>query len=193
MDCIKTSRSRLTQHQLPADIVETLKLGIEESRKDLMKTPTIFVYGKQCIQHRNVGFFSDESIGYTYSGQRANSIPLTPHLKQLLDYVNSKFQTNYNGILCNEYMNGYDYIGAHSDDERNLDKTNGVMMMSYGASRKFRIRDKISRKIVKDIYTKDQELIQMSGDFQKEFVHEIPIERKIKESRISLTFRKHDI
>jgi len=65
--------------------------------------------------------------------------------------------------------------------------------MSYGASRKFRIRDKISRKIVKDIYTKDHELIQMSGDFQKEFVHEIPIERKIKESRISLTFRKHDI
>jgi alkylated DNA repair dioxygenase AlkB len=68
---------------------------------------------------------------------------------------------------------------------------NGVMMMSYGVSRKFRIRDKISRKIVKDIYTKDQELIQMSGDFQKEFLHEIPIERKIKESRISLTFRNH--
>ena len=31
----------------------------------------------------------------------------------------------------------------------------------------------------------------MAGDFQKEFTHEIPAEKKIKEGRISFTFRKH--
>ena len=31
----------------------------------------------------------------------------------------------------------------------------------------------------------------MGGEFQKEFTHEIPIERKVKNVRWSFTFRKH--
>jgi len=31
----------------------------------------------------------------------------------------------------------------------------------------------------------------MQGEFQKEFTHEIPIQKKILDERISLTFRKH--
>lgn len=31
----------------------------------------------------------------------------------------------------------------------------------------------------------------MGGNFQKEFTHEIPIEKKITDTRYSLTFRKH--
>ena len=34
-------------------------------------------------------------------------------------------------------------------------------------------------------------MVQMSGNFQKEFTHEIPVEKKIKEERISFTFRRH--
>lgn len=30
-------------------------------------TPEIIVYGKLCHQQRNVGFYSDTSIGYNYS------------------------------------------------------------------------------------------------------------------------------
>ena len=43
--------------------------------------------------------------------------------------------------------------------------------------RKFRIRDK-TNKIVQDIITKNNYLIQMTGNFQKEFTHEIPIEKR---------------
>ena len=31
----------------------------------------------------------------------------------------------------------------------------------------------------------------MAGEFQKEFTHEIPMEKKKKKARISFTFRKH--
>lgn len=31
----------------------------------------------------------------------------------------------------------------------------------------------------------------MAGDFQKEFTHEIPMEKKKKNPRISFTFRRH--
>ena len=31
----------------------------------------------------------------------------------------------------------------------------------------------------------------MAGDFQKEFTHEIPIEKKVEGVRYSFTFRRH--
>jgi alkylated DNA repair dioxygenase AlkB len=107
-----------------------------------------------------------------------------------LELVNKKFKTRFNGILVNKYANGLDNIGEHSDDESQLDNA-GVVAISYGAIRKFRIRDKKTKKIVKDIPTLPNQIIQMAGDFQKEFKHGIPVEKKVKEPRISFTFRKH--
>ena len=97
----------------------------------LIVNPKIIVYGKPGIQHRSVGFFSDESIGYKYS----KSIPMTRALSELLLLVNREFSAEFNGILINRYANGEDYIGAHSDDEASLDR-NGVIAISVGAIRK---------------------------------------------------------
>ena len=138
----------------------------------------------------NLVFFSNESEGYRYSNQLSKSKMMTPSLIELLSEINNIFKTNYNGILVNKYKTGEDYISAHSDDERNLDNS-GVVAISYGAPRKFRIRDKKTKKIVKDILLSSYSLLQMGGKFQQEFTHEIPIEKKVKEERISFTFRKH--
>ncbi len=117
---------------------------------------------------------------------------MTPSLIKLLDTINHIYNSEYNGILINKYKSGEDYISAHSDDEKNLDKS-GVVAISFGAKRKFRIRDKNTKKIVNDFYLNSGEMLQMGGNFQKEFTHEIPIEKKIKTERISFTFRKHNI
>ena len=63
--------------------------------------------------------------------------------------------------------------------------------MSFGAVRKFRIRDKFTKKIILDLPTQSNYIIQMAGNFQKEFTHEIPVEKKVKGARYSLTFRNH--
>tara|TARA_B110000971_G_scaffold17011_1_gene15716 strand:- start:206 stop:799 length:594 start_codon:yes stop_codon:yes gene_type:complete len=165
-----------------------------ESREDsLTKYPKIFVYGREAIQHRNMGFFSDTSIGYYYSRKLLPSTKFTefPELEKLLRIVNGIFGTSFNGILVNHYSDGNDYISRHSDDEAGIDAS-GVVAISYGAVRKFRIRDKSTGKIVKDIPTISNQFIHMGGDFQKEFTHEIPIEKKVKGERYSFTFRKHD-
>ena len=60
---------------------------------------------------------------------------------ELLKIVNELTQNNFNGILVNHYCDGNQYIGAHSDDEKELG-TNGVVSISYGSERKFRIREK---------------------------------------------------
>ncbi len=188
MDLIKTEKSNLTTY--PYQNTQLLDSCISEIDGKLIVNPPIVVYGKNCIQHRSIGFFSDESIGYYYSGKLAKSQVLTPNLKNLLMEVSQKFDTKFNGILVNKYESGLDYIGKHSDDESNLSNV-GVVSISYGASRKFRIRDKKTNKIKLDVLTNSYELLHMGGDFQKEFTHEIPIEKKVKEPRISFTFRYH--
>lgn len=158
---------------------------------ELVHYPPIKVFGKEGIQHRDVGFFSDESKGYRYSGQIITSKPLKkcPGYT-IMDDVNEDLGTSFNGILVNRYANGDDYIGAHSDDESAL-SGNMVAGLSFGATRKFRIRDKKTGHIVLDYKWEHGTLIVMKGDFQKEFTHEIPVQRKVELPRISLTFRKH--
>lgn len=173
----------------------------------LIKDPKGFAYGKEITFHRSMGFFSDTSIGYKFSKQLTKSQPLTAECKELLNKINAEFQTNYNGILINVYSNGQDYISAHSDDEKELDQSKSVLAISLGESRIFRIRPKdasleIQTNLAKntkcktpvyDIATEHGQLIGMCGNFQKEFTHEIPIEKHKQNIRISLTFRYHSV
>lgn len=190
---IKTSRSSLDKwrfHDMPL-----LEACCEEVRSRLIIRPQIRVYGKICHQNRNIGFFSDDSIGYRYSGQLARSQPLTENLKALIDVINEKTGSNFNGILVNEYLDGTNCIGAHSDDESGLGN-NGVVGISVGARRKFRIRHKHNKQIYdkeNEIFMESGDVIHMKGDFQKEFTHEIPVEKRVKAGRISFTFRYHTV
>lgn len=188
---IKTETSELSVHSLNKEQQKLLDSIVLEVKSKLKTRPKIVVFGKECYQNRNVGFFSNDSIGYKYSRQIMQSQPLTESLVRLLAFVNTKYNADFNGILINEYVDGNNSIGAHSDDETGLSKNAGIVAISYGSTRKFRIRNKKTKQIVKDIYMKHGEVLQMKGNFQKEFTHEIPVEKKVTESRISFTFRHH--
>ena len=69
----------------------------------LEEKPEIVVFGKKCRQNRNVGFFSDQSIGYKYSNNLMKSKPLQEKLSLLLGIINNTLGTEFNGILVNEY------------------------------------------------------------------------------------------
>ena len=188
---IKTEKSFLNIC-LCEEYSELIEKCIGEVKDELLVKPPIQLYGKKVYQQRDIGFFSDESIGYYYSNQLAKSKPLQQHLAELMKIINTRFGTKYNGILVNKYEDGNNYIGDHSDDEKNIDKA-GVISISHGAVRKFRIRDKITKKIIIDIPTTSNSIIHMGGDFQKEFTHGIPVEKKVKDERYSLTFRMHTL
>ena len=188
-EIISTEYSTLYTGSLK-DMSDLVDSCVDDIRPLLNDYPEIIVYGKKCLQRRSVGFFSDSIIGYKYSGKIETSQRLTKNLKILLDHINIKFNSDFNGILVNKYKDGLEYISDHSDNEQEI-SDKGVISISYGATRKFRIRNKLTKKIVKDILTENYQIIQMSGNFQKEFLHGIPIEKKIKEERISFTFRKH--
>lgn len=188
---IQTEQSSLLLHDVDQSEIDLLKTCSEEVDEKLMFHPEIRIFNQVFHQNRSIGFFSNTSVGYRYSGQIASSQPLTPNLQTLLDYINQKFNAQFNGILINKYLSGEESIGKHSDDEKALDPGTGVICCSFGAVRKFRIRDKKTGKIMLDVPTENNKIIQMVGNFQKEFSHEIPVEKKIKEPRFSFTFRKH--
>lgn len=156
----------------------------------LDERPIIRVYGRECHQNRNVGFFSDDSVGYHYSRQLAKSKALTPNLKTLLQKINVDTDSDFNGILVNQYLDGTQSIGKHSDDESGIGR-NGVVAISSGATRKFRVRLKDTGAILKDVPVSHLSVLHMGGKFQDEFTHEIPVERRIHDPRISFTFRHH--
>jgi alkylated DNA repair dioxygenase AlkB len=178
--------------QLPHEDMELVEQCVAYCVPRLEHKPEITVFGRKCNQQRNVGFFSNESIGYQYSSQIMRAQPLSTELEQLMAMVNARFQANYNGILCNEYPDGNHVVGAHSDEESALDKNSGVVAISWGAERTFRIRNKTTKQIVADVAASHGSVIQMGGKrFQREYTHEIPKQTRVKDGRVSFTFRYH--
>jgi len=171
---------------------ELIDKCIKDVIGELEENPSIGkMFGKECRQQRSVGFFSDVSKGYKYSKQISLSKKLSESMTELLSCVNEMYSAEYNGILVNKYKSGEDYISAHSDDEVSLDAS-GVVAISYGEVRTFRIREKITKKIVGNFPLTSYSITQMGGKFQSEYTHEIPKELKKKGERISFTFRKHN-
>lgn len=194
MNLLTTEKSALTAHDF-SDMEDLINTSVAEIADLLQINPPVVVMGKQCCQRRDVGFFSDMSEGYKYFGSLMRSKPFPPALKTLLEIVNARFQSNYNGILINRYNGGTDYIGKHSDDERTLDPDVGVLVISVGTERKFRIRHKTGNfadgDSFKDFRSSHMTGFVMSGMFQGEFTHEVPVEKKVGGVRYSLTFRFH--
>lgn len=161
------------------------------SRLTLIDNLPIKIYGRVCYQKRAVGFYSDSSSGFKYSGQLLQSQPLPDFLRIILEDVNKSLETDFNGILVNLYKDGQDSIGFHSDSEQDLAKGGTVASISIGASRTFRIRSKSNAIPEKAISTSHGQLLVMQGNFQKEFTHGIPAESGVSNPRFSLTLRRH--
>ena len=139
---------------------------------------------------RKVGFFSDTFNGsYKYGNLFiTKSQPLTPSMNILLQIVNEFFETDSNGILINEYINGTEFIHRHRDSKNICNK--GVFIISYGATRNLRIFDNAGNKI-KDVPLIHGQMLQMTGKFQEEFLHDLEKDYRIKDTRYSFNFHNY--
>ncbi len=115
---VLTERSALRVYDLDTERVASFPTIAAEVDAMLDHRPEIIIFGKVAHQNRSVGFFSDTSIGYRYSGKLARSKPMTESLRELLAWVNGLFGAKFNGILINKYDGGEETIGKHSDDEK---------------------------------------------------------------------------
>jgi alkylated DNA repair dioxygenase AlkB len=109
-------------------------------------------------------------------------------LYNIMNRVKSLLNFDFDRLLINRYENGTDYIGSHSDKE--VYPGDPVVSICYGATRTFRIRDKITKNIVLDVPHQHGTLLVMAGNFQHEFKHEIPVQKRVYGTRISVTLRR---
>ena len=98
-------------------------------------------------------------------------------MQPFLDLANTQTERlnhkQYNQLLVNWYESGTHFIGKHRDSENGLDSRATIFSLSLGATRKFRIRNYATSKIVKDIMLTDGTIIIMGGRMQKDYTHEI--------------------
>jgi alkylated DNA repair dioxygenase AlkB len=133
---------------------------------------------------------------YRYSGIVRQPDPNIPALvERCLEYAREKYPpaAQWNGALCNWYIDGSHGIGAHSDAEADLVPGAPIISFSFGGSRIFRVRTRKdfvgTYHAAPDIVTGHGMMIAMCGAMQKEFTHEVPKTKKPTKPRINVTIR----
>ena len=93
-------RNNLSQQNILSSQMNLTEAEIRELwQTPLIKNPTFNMFNKQCIMHRQMGFFSDLSRGYEFSNQVMMALPLTELHKKLLQIVEQKTGGHFNGLL----------------------------------------------------------------------------------------------
>jgi len=163
-----------------------LKLFLQktEFRSDRFK-----IFGKEFSQPRNVAFYSNKGITYKYSNILMHGKPYFKELLLLKEIVEFYTCYNFNSILINVYRNGHDYMGAHSDNEKELGEEPFIASLSLGASRDFILINKKDKKHKLSLELKTGDLLIMKGKTQAYWNHCLPKRTKVKDYRINLTFR----
>ena len=149
---------------------------------------SIILFNKEIDTPR---WFQNYGHSYNFSNKKHPSFKIPEILKPFIDYVNiCEEDYTYNGILVNWYENGENYIGPHSDNEKELNFGAPIYCFSLGAERKFVVKNK--NKNINEKYEyilKNNSLLIMGGECQKYYKHSLPKTKKIKNSRISITIR----
>lgn len=160
------------------------------------------MFDKNVIFPRKTASFGKD---YTFSGQTAESVSSYMHDIPFF-YKIEPYLDNANGCLMNWYdAEKQDYIGLHSDDEKEIVSDSPIVSISWsteGHFRRFRLKPKNSKGLypnfgegpgIINLYNGD--LLIMGGQCQKTHKHEIMKARKTNAKecrgrRINVTLRE---
>ena len=149
-------------HQLLHDLLDRIE----------WKQEPIKIFGKSVMQPRLTAYYGTQA--YTYSGVTMQPLPWNEPLLQIKQEIEPLVNTQFNGVLLNLYRNGQDYMGWHSDDERNLAKGAIIASVSFGETRRFILRRRDNHQIKVELNLGDGDFLVMGGDTQKFWQHQVP-------------------
>lgn len=146
---------------------------------------SVEVWGKVYPERRLSSFHSKNGVGYKYSRSKREVNPFTLTLEKIRKDVSKFLGVEFDAVLCNFYRDGNDCIGWHSDSEKEL-QIDHIASLSFGATRKFRLKSNAS---LEEFQLESGSLIYMHHNCQTKYKHCVPVEKKVKDARINLTFR----
>jgi alkylated DNA repair dioxygenase AlkB len=151
------------------------------------KTETLFLFGRHIQVPRLTAWYGDAA--YTYSGLRHKPKKWLPILKKLRNLVQYHTGENFNSVLLNQYRGGSDSMSWHSDNEQELGQNPIIASLSFGGSRRFRLRNTTHKNQTLSIDLRDASLLIMGGSLQHNWQHALPKTKRPAPPRINLTFR----
>lgn len=153
------------------------------------KQDKIMMYGKELPLPRLSAWYGDNNKPYTYSGITLNPLPWTDELLQIKEKIEVEAKVKFSSVLLNRYRDGQDYVGWHTDAEKELGKNPIIGSVNFGATRKFQLRRIDDHKEKFEVELKHGTFLVMGGATQHFWQHQVPkTAHKIGE-RLNLTFR----
>ena len=151
------------------------------------QTETLFLFGRHIQVPRLTAWYGDAA--YTYSGLRHKPKKWLPILNELRCLVQYHTGEKFNSVLLNQYRWGSDSMSWHSDNEQELGQNPRIASLSFGGTRRFRLRKIANKKQTLSIDLLDASLLVMAGPLQQNWQHALPKKKKTVPPRINLTFR----
>lgn len=153
------------------------------------KQEKIMMYGKELPLPRLSAWYGDNNKPYTYSGITLNPLPWTEELLIIKEKIETEAKVKFSSVLINRYRDGQDYVGWHTDAEKELGKNPIIGSVNFGATRKFQLRRIDDHKEKFELELKHGTFLVMSGTTQHYWQHQVPRTAIKIGERLNLTFR----
>ena len=127
--------------------------------------------------------------GYRYSGIDNPPRAWTPLLRELRAVAEGVAGAAFNSVLLNLYRDGSDGMGWHADDERPLGRDPVIASLSFGATRRFRLKHRTAPGVSLSLELPPGSCLVMAGALQHHWRHALPKTRRAVGPRVNLTFR----
>jgi alkylated DNA repair dioxygenase AlkB len=129
-------------------------------------------------------------VRYTYSGVTLEARPWTAELQDIRSQVEAAAGISFNAVLLNQYRDGKDSVGWHSDDEPDLGTNPVIASVSFGGTRRFIMRHKTRDDIDRvELALGHGSMLIMGGATQHHWQHHVPRTARPVGTRVNLTFR----
>jgi alkylated DNA repair dioxygenase AlkB len=164
-----------------------LKYLLENTR---WKQDVINMYGRILDLPRLSAWYGDTDKPYSYSGINLNPEPWSEQLMVIKSKIESIAKVDFSSVLLNRYRSGSDYVGWHTDSEKELGPDPIIGSVNFGATRKFQLRRIDNSKEKFEVELGHGSLLVMGKGTQLHWQHQVPKTAKKINERINLTFRK---
>lgn len=147
-------------------------------------------FGREVELPRSTAWWGDPGATYRYSGITHVAEGWPGFVEDLRDRLDAELGLFFNSVLANRYRDGREYMGWHSDDERDLGDEPAIASLSFGAERRFLMRHRTRRDVeLVELSLGSGSLLVMEGGTQRHWKHKLPPMARCQAERVNLTFR----
>ncbi|MFC3094333.1 alpha-ketoglutarate-dependent dioxygenase AlkB [Alteromonas sediminis] len=149
---------------------------------------TIKLFGRWVKIPRLQAWYGEQHCHYGYSGLSLAPLPMPASLESIKRKCEKTAKAPFNCVLANWYRDGQDSMSFHADDEPELGERPVIASVTFGQSRPFDFKHKLSSEKHR-VLLQHGSLLVMAGDTQTYYNHGVNKSARHMASRINLTFR----